>query len=450
MKFSKLTGSPATGLSRWGGLTGSPGTGLGRRGGLTGSQAAGFRRLGGLSQLFLVSIIGLSVATFLTACQLVTIDYVFVASSAASATNPNGQIDTFAADSQSGALRKGAPTVSAGGVGPVAMAVTSDYTNLYVANAGNNTVVHFEIASTGVLTAKDTVTLSDTPVALAVSTASTYLYVVSGTTTATLTEYALSSGTIGSATAQIALQVPGFTTDAMVPTGVTVLANNNVVQGNAVYATAYDQSAYNPGGTTTSTAHPGWVFGFAIGSGGALSPANGSPYQAGVKPSALVSDPTDRFLYVTDFASNQLIGYGIQSGSTLNFLINGPFRTGNEPQAVTIDPRGKFMYVANALDSSVSAYVIDLSTGTPAAAVNPTGSAINSSDTEPLSIAVDPALGRFVYTANFLGNSVSGFRLDPNAGNLTPAQATPYPSDQKPTAIAIVPHGNHSTQTVTP
>jgi DNA-binding beta-propeller fold protein YncE len=373
-----------------------------------------------------------------------------VASSAPSTTSPNGQIDTYASDSQSGALRKGAATVSSGGVDPVAMAVSSDYTNLYVANAGNNTVVHFEIAPNGVLTAKDTVTLSDPPVSLAVSTAGTYLYVVSGTTSATLTEYALSSGAIGSATTQIALQIPGFTTDAVVPTGVTVLANNSVVQGNAVYATVYDQSAYNPGGTTTSTAHPGWVFGFTIGSGGALAPASGSPYQAGVKPSALVSDPTDRFVYVTDFASNQLIGYGIQSGSALHFLINGPFRTGNEPQAVTIDPRGKYMYVANALDSSVSAYLIDLTTGTPSAAVNPTGSAINSTDTEPLALAVDPALGRFVYTANYLGNSVSGFRLDPNAGNLTPTQATPYPSDQKPTAIAIVPHGNHSTQTVTP
>ncbi len=422
MKFSKSLGSPATGL----------------------------RRRRGLSQLFLVSTVSLLVATFLTACQLVTIDYVFVASSAPTATSPDGQIDTYASDSQSGALRKGAATVSSGGVDPVAMVVSSDYANLYVANAGNNTVVHFEIAPNGVLTSKDTVTLSDPPVSLAVNTAGTYLYVVSGTTSATLTEYALSSGAIGSVTAQIALQIPGFTTDSVVPTGVTVLANNSVVQGNAVYATAYDQSAYNPGGTTTSTAHPGWVFGFTIGSGGTLTPANGSPYQAGVKPSALASDPTDRFVYVTDFASNQLIAYGIESGSVLHFLINGPFRTGNEPQAVTIDPRGKYMYVANALDSSVSAFLIDLTTGTPSAAVNATGAAINSTDTEPLSIAVDPALGRFVYTANYLGNSVSGFRLDPNTGSLNPTQATPYPSDQKPTAIAIVPHGNHSTQTVTP
>jgi len=424
MKFNKLSGSPATGV----------------------------RSRVGLTQLILASAVGLFVATLLAACQLVTIDFVFVASSAAPAGSSNGQIDTYAVDSQSGALRKGAATVSSGGVDPVAMAVSADYTNLYVGHAGDNTIVHFSIANNGVLTSKDTVTLSGPPTALAVDSTGTYLYVVSGSTTATLTEFALNSGsgTIGSATTQIALQIPGFTSDAVVPTGVNVLADNSQIQGHAVYATVYDQSAYNPGGTTTSTAHPGWVFGFAIGSGGALTPASGSPYQAGVKPSAVTSDPTDRFVYVTDFASNQVIGYGIQGGSQLNFLINGPFKTGSEPQAVSIDPRGKYMYVANSLDSSVSAYVIDLSTGTPSAAVNPTGSSTNSTDTQPLALAIDPALGRFVYTANYLGNSVSGFRLDPNAGNLTPAQATPYPSDAKPTAIAIVPHGNHSTQTVTP
>ncbi len=398
-----------------------------------------------LSQLFLVSAIGLLVATFLTACQLVTIDYVFLASSAPVGSNSNGQIDTYAADSQSGALRKGAPTVPSGGVTPVAMAISPGFSNLYVAHSGDNTIVHFDVADNGVLTAKDTVTLSEPPVSLAVSPAGTALYVVSGTTTATLTEYSLSSGTIGSATAQQSLQIPGFTTDAVVPTGVIVLPN-----GGAVYATVYDQSAYNPGGTVTSTAHPGWVFGFTVDSSGNLAPSAGGPYQAGVKPTALAADPTNRFVYVTDFASNQLIGYGINSGSILNFLINGPFKTGNQPTSVAIDPRGKYMYVSNALDSSVSAYLIDLATGTPSAAVNATGSATNSTDTQPVSIGVDPALGRFVYTANFLGNSISGFRLDPNTGTLSITQTTPYPSDKNPTALVIVPHGNHSSQSVTP
>jgi DNA-binding beta-propeller fold protein YncE len=325
------------------------------------------------------------------------------------------------------------------------MAVTPDYTNLYVANQGDDTVVHFAVASDGVLTSKDTITLSAPPTSLAVNAAGNALYVVSGSTSATLSVYTLSSGTIGSAAAQINLTIPGYTSDSVVPTGVTVLDDNN-----AVYVTLYDQSAYNPGGAVTSTANPGWVFGFAIGSGGALTPTNLSPYKAGVKPVALAADPTSRFVYVTDFASNELIGYGVDTGGVLNFLINGPFRTGNEPDSVAVDPRGKYIYVANGLDSSVSAYVIDLPTGTPSAAVNPSGSSTNATDTQPVSIAIEPAIGRYVYTANFLGNSLSGFRLNPNTGTISTTQATPYPTGSKPTVLAIVPHGQHSIQSVTP
>jgi DNA-binding beta-propeller fold protein YncE len=153
---------------------------------------------------------------------------------------------------------------------------------------------------------------------------------------------------------------------------------------------------------------------------------------------------------VTDFASNQLIGYGVTNNTSLSFLISGPFRTGAEPSAVTMDPRGKYIYVSNALDSTVSAYAIDLATGIPSAVINVTGSQVNATDTQPVAVAVDPALGRYVYTANFLGNSVSGFRLNPNTGALEQTQATPYPSQSKPTAIAIIPHGNHSLQTTTP
>jgi 6-phosphogluconolactonase (cycloisomerase 2 family) len=403
-----------------------------------------------LSQLFLVSSIGLLVATLFTACEIQTIDYVFVASSSGSGSGSAGQIETYDADSLSGALRSGQSSVPSGGVNPVAMAVTTDYANLYVANQGNNSVVHFAIAGTGVLTQKDLVTTTTKPVFLAVNTPGTYLYVVSGTSSATLTEYSLSSGTIGTAASQLTLSVPGYAGDTIVPTGVTVLANNATVSGNAVYVTAYDQSAYNPGGTTTSTANPGWVFGYTVGSSGALAAVSGSPWKAGVKPTAIAADPTDRFVYVTDYASNELIGYTIQSGSILNFLTNGPFKTGNEPSAIVIDPRGKYIYLTNSLDSTVSAWSIDLATGTPTGTANVVGSAANSTDTQPVSLVVDPALGRCVYTANHLGNSVSGFRLDPDNGSLSTTQATPYPTGSQPTAVTAVPHGNYSVQSVTP
>ena len=79
-----------------------------------------------------------------------------------------------------------------------------------------------------------------------------------------------------------------------------------------------------------------------------------------------------------------------------------------------------------------------------------TGTGSNSTGSQPQGIAVDPALGRFVYTANYLDNSLSGFSLNPNSGTLTPTQAAPYPTGSKPTALVMVPHGNHSIQSVTP
>jgi 6-phosphogluconolactonase (cycloisomerase 2 family) len=176
-----------------------------------------------------------------------------------------------------------------------------------------------------------------------------------------------------------------------------------------------------------------------------------NPFEAGVKPTAIATDPTNRFAYVTDYAQGQLIGYAIMSSSTLNFLPGGPYRTGNEPSAIVIDPRGKFIYVTNSLDSTVSPYEIDLTTGAPSITVNSTSTGgSNSTDTQPVAVAIDPALGRFVYTANFLGNSVSGFRLDSTSGALSQTQSTPYPTGYKPAAVIGIPHGNYSTQAVAP
>ena len=131
-----------------------------------------------LSQLFLVSSIGLLVATLLTACEIITIDYVFVASSAGSRKRRVTDRSTSSRPTPSpGALRTGAATVSSGGANPVAMAVTSDYANLYVANAGSNSIVHFAIGLDGGSDAEGIrFVLSAAPVAIAVNAAGTYLY----------------------------------------------------------------------------------------------------------------------------------------------------------------------------------------------------------------------------------------------------------------------------------
>ncbi len=235
-----------------------------------------------------------------------------------------------------------------------------------------------------------------------------------------------------------------------------MLANNN-----AVYVTAVRQVGLQSRRNHHQQRQPRLALRLAVGSGGAflhrqklpLTPATYQPYdvyQAGVKPSALATDPTSRFIFVTDYASNELIGYTVLSTDVLSFMINGPFKTGNQPTAIAIDPRGIYIYITNSLDNTVSSYSIALPTGTPSTIVNAGAGSGNTTDTDPVSIVVEPALGRFVYTANRLGNSISGFKLNPDTGALTITQATPYPTGAYPMAIIAIPHGNHATQAITP
>ena len=392
-----------------------------------------------VGQVSLVSAIALILASTFTACNPVTIDYVYVAGNKAAP----GQIQTFQVDRVSGALSVQGSTISSGGAQPVSMAVSTDYKNLYVANQDDSTLVQFTISTGGNLTSANTTTLSsegNTPVAITMNAAGTLLYVINlyqpGCSTATtgastcnggaLAVFSVgTNGAMGTAVSNGSLD---YWPVGINPTGVNPLAN-----GEAVYVTSYD-----PG------AGLGYVYGFTSSTAGALGTIGGSPFFAGVKPVGIASTPTSRFVYVTDFAQNELIAYSVLGAGTLHPLINGPFKTGNQPSAITIDPRGIYIYISNQLDNSVSAYAIALPTGTPSAAVNTTGSATNTTGTQPVAILVDPGFGRFVYTANFLDNSISGFQLNPSTGTLAPAQSGPYPTVGQPAAIAAVPHGNHS------
>jgi hypothetical protein len=59
---------------------------------------------------------------------------------------------------------------------------------------------------------------------------------------------------------------------------------------------------------------------------------------------------------------------------------------------------------------------------------------------QPVAIGIDPSTNHFLYTANFLGGTVSGFELSPTAGTLVNSQNSPYTSNAQPTAVAAIPH----------
>src|ERR1035441_86401 len=123
------------------------------------------------SQLLLVSVASLLVAGLVTACGTLTVDFVFVASSKAAGANNYGQMDVFEINSESGFMRQ-IPTspFPSGGRNPVAEAVSSDNTNLYVVNQDDNSIVQFIIGNDGKLYPQNTVnTPGIYPLAVAVS-----------------------------------------------------------------------------------------------------------------------------------------------------------------------------------------------------------------------------------------------------------------------------------------
>jgi len=215
--------------------------------------------------------------------------------------------------------------------------------------------------------------------------------------------------------------------DVILPTGVTVLKS-----GTELFVSAYD-----------TTAKTGYVFGFSVSPAsagipqGTLTPLNnGLPFAAGTQPSAIASDPTSSFVYVTDQAASTVLGFSV-SGSGLTPIAGSPFPAGNQPSAILVNPTGGYAYLTDAEDGNVSAYSI-ASNG----ALTRIGSF--ATGTQPVAIGIDPNMHQFLYTANFLGSDVSGFEINSD-GSLLGSQSSPYPSNAQPTAVVAIPH-NGSTK----
>ena len=84
---------------------------------------------------------------------------------------------------------------------------------------------------------------------------------------------------------------------------------------------------------------------------GTLRRLPAEPFRAGANPRAIAIEPSGRFAYVANAASNDISSYSIDPD------------TGKNPRALAIDRRGMFVYCTNYSANTVSAYRIDPRTG---------------------------------------------------------------------------------------
>jgi 6-phosphogluconolactonase (cycloisomerase 2 family) len=394
-----------------------------------------------ISRTAKVSVVSLAMVLGLASCSLdYTVGYVYMTTNK---SNP-GLIDQYAIDFQSGALSQIGSPVAAGN-DPVTLVATPSGKFVYVINQLDSTVQEFAVQGDGTLASQNVYKTTGTrPTAVAIDPQGAFLYVT----------FTYQTGYSATTPGPGGVSIFPVNADNSLGTPSTQNVGNNPVGVTASYFNHFvyvlDQEA-SPKAT---------ILGFSQNTAtGALTPVPGTTittvagktvatgFAAGVVPSAIAEEPTSRFVYVTDQAANQLIGYTVLASGALLPMVNGPFATGLFPANLTIDPTGKLIYVVNFNGSSVEGYMIDSATGTASGAV---GAFATGTGAGPTCVAIDPALGDFLYTSDSLDNTVTGERLNPSTGGLQGVQNSPFIGSGQPTCLAVVPNGSHASQTIVP
>ncbi len=270
--------------------------------------------------------------------------------------------------------------------------------------------------------------------------------------------------------------VSGFsvnsTTGALTTTGQSITTGNVVADGPGAVLVVSSKFVYtaNDGGS---------VSGYTINDlSGILTTMTGSPFTAGISPSALTVDTTGKFLYAANTGSANISAFNIDTttgtlttlatvpttggsaglamhptgkflyaavdslgidvfsiatNGALTLVRNVPPLSGGRPQAVVVDSTGKYLYAADGVNG-VEFYTINATTGDLAV-----GRATPfTAGTGPVAITTDGA-GKFIYVANQDSNDVSGFAILSD-GTLTALNGSPYAvggAGGNPSPIAI-------------
>jgi 6-phosphogluconolactonase len=405
----------------------------------------------------LASVLSLALVSVTACSRDYVLAYVYVTTAKPlTSSSPDGGVNAYAVDFQIGSLTPLADSPVAAGRNPVTLVASPNGLNLYVVNHDDSSVSEFAIGTDGKIFLQNTYNVTGSgATAVAIDAAGAFLYVT----------FTYQLGPNGQQLYSPASPGPGGVTifpintkDGSLGKPLTQNVGNNPVgivvsrprpNSSIVYAYVLDQEV-SPKAT---------VLGFLQNATtGALTPIPGTVittdstgktvatgYGAGTTPSAIAVDPSSRFVYVTDEATNQLYGNVIANDGSLVAMTNGPFFTGILPVGITIDPRGDFLYVANFTSGTIGAYAINTATGTP---VGSTGSTSTPVETGPMCVTIEPALGIYLYTANNLAGDVSALQLDPHNGGLKQVQNTPFPSGGLPTCAVAVANGSHPTQII--
>jgi 6-phosphogluconolactonase len=339
---------------------------------------------------------------------------------------------------------------------------TGDY--VYVANGTKSSVGGFSVAA-GKLTAINGLPsgLGYVPQSMVVTPNNAFLY-IGGTSSIYL--YVINSN--GAITApstgalQVSVDAPSL---AVSPDGQWLIALDGITQQLDIYQinsstgalTAGTPVPYTvPSGTwipTSVKVSPNGAFIFAaLGTGGdaiftfntttgtAVSVTNLSFTDAQTSDNGYAIDSTSTYLYIARSGANGGVAvYQIGSGGALNEVTGSPFASGNGTFSLVMDSTGTYVYAANRLDNTISGYTIVPPTATAGLSITPLKGSPFASGVSVQSLGLDNT-GKYLLAAAIGGGpDLTMYSFDIAVpGQLDPATSVATDADPAgATAIAL-------------
>jgi 6-phosphogluconolactonase len=199
----------------------------------------------------------------------------------------------------------------------------------------------------------------------------------------------------------------------------------------------------------------GSVASFAINADGSIGKRTGFNQHSGkgVNPDrqegphahAVVLSPDERFLFVPDLGTDQVMIYRVDAAKQTFVPNDPPFATvkpGLGPRHFTFGKGAKFAYTLCEMGSSVAVFAYDPVKGslTPVQTISTLPSDFKGEDNSA-EIEVDRS-GRFLYASNRGNDSITVFAIDPVKGTLTKVQVEPT-QGKIPRTFALDPTGKY-------
>jgi 6-phosphogluconolactonase len=167
--------------------------------------------------------------------------------------------------------------------------------------------------------------------------------------------------------------------------------------------------------------------------------------QAGPHAHGAYFSPDSRFLFVCDLGLDKIMAYRISAAGGLEPLDPpfAPLKAGSGPRHMAFAPNGRFAYTANELNSTVTAFSYDTTTGRLSEIQ--TVPSINGYDgaagvNYPSEVEVD-SRGRFLYAANRNGDNIAVFAIAAD-GKLSPSSQAAV-GGKYPRHFTLDPSGNY-------